>query len=106
MIKTLVKLPRFPIHYEFVEDNLVAMQKVVGGYIETVTFEDGWCVICDEEGLIKTRPYNCEIEGVKLFGKIMFVGTEGDGFKDFENEKELKQKYPQLWKEGAFYEQE
>lgn len=105
MIKTLVKLPRFPIHYEFVEDNLVAMQKAIGGYIGKLTFEEGWCVICDVEGLRKTRPYNCEIEGVKLFGKIMFIGTEGDGFKDFENEKELKKKYPHLWKEGTVYEQ-
>lgn len=99
MIKTLVKLPKFPAHYEFVENTLEAMQKVVGGYIETVTFKNGLCIICDEEGRIKARPYNCEIEGVEFYGKIMIVGIEGDEFASFTHEKELKKRYPHLWEE-------
>lgn len=96
-IKTLVKIPEHPAHVEYIDDSLESMQKVIRGKIEAVTIEEGWCVICDDEGRLKGRAENCEIGGVEFVGKIMIAGTEGDGFKDFEITKEFTQKYPQLW---------
>ena len=98
-IKTLVKLPEHPAHVEYVNDDLESMQKVVRGKLEAVRIEEGWCVICDEEGRLKGRVKNCELGGVGFVGKIMIAGTEGDGFKDFEVTEEFAQKYYQLWED-------
>lgn len=35
-----------------VENTLEALQKQVGGYIETVSFMKNTCIICNEEGLL------------------------------------------------------
>lgn len=99
MIKALVKLPKFPAHIEYVENTLEGLQKLVRGQIETVMFEPGWCVICDEEGRIKCRFRNCTINDIDFVGKIAFVGVEGEEFTDFELTEEFKEKYSFLFEE-------
>ena len=98
-VKVLVKGPRCPAHVEYVENTLEALQNLVRGYIEVVTIEDGWCILCDEEGRIKHRYPNCEIEGIDFVGKIVLIGFEGEEFSDFDMVDEFKERYPQLWKE-------
>lgn len=99
MIKVLVKGPKCPAHVEYVENTLEGLQRLVRGHIEAVTIEDGWSILCDEEGRIKRRAPNCEIGGIDFVGKIVIVGTDGEEFTDFEVTDEFKAEYPQLWKE-------
>lgn len=99
MIRVLVKGTKCPAHIEYVENTLEAFQELVRGRIEAVTLEEGWTILCDEEGRIKRRVPNCEIGGIDFVGKIVIVGHDGAGFTDFEVTDEFKAEYPQLWEE-------
>lgn len=62
-----------------IENTLDGLQKLVRGYIETVTFED-CVVICNEEGRILRMAPNCRFRGVDFFGPIVVVSTHEDEF--------------------------
>ena len=65
-----------------IENELEALQKAVGGYIETFTFAVDACVICNEEGRMKGRPYNTTLGRTSFVGTILVVGIEGEAFTD------------------------
>ena len=98
MISALVKRPgEIPRHVN-VSNSLEALQKNVSGYIETVTLADDLVVICDEEGRLKNKPYNCRICGIDFVGEILIVGTDGEEFADLPCDwNHLKILLPQLW---------
>lgn len=83
-IKAIIKRPYEPVgRMTEVSNTLEELQQIVGGYIETVTFADDMVIICDEEGRLKRRPYNCSPANiVDLFGTIIVVGTKGEEFAD------------------------
>ncbi|MBQ7244604.1 MAG: DUF3846 domain-containing protein [Bacilli bacterium] len=65
-----------------ISNELQALQRQVGGYIETVTEGDA-VIICDEEGRLKNLPYNCKIFGIhgeiaSFCGTILFFGVDAD----------------------------
>ena len=64
-----------------IDNTLEALQKAVGGYIETVTVFSNGCLICNEEGrLLNLEPQ--EILGETFFGTCLFVGVDGEEFTD------------------------
>lgn len=63
-------------------NSLENLQRYVGGHVETVTFAADMCVICDEEGRLKGKPYNCTVCGVDFVGDILLVGVKGTEFAD------------------------
>ena len=65
-----------------VRNRLGDLQHEVGGYIETVTMWPDATVICDEEGRLKCKSFNCEISGVGFVGTILIVGVAGEEFDD------------------------
>jgi len=65
------------------ENDLKAIQDTVGGKIETLTFAEDACVICDRDGVDKDLPYNIELLGHHFIGPILLVGVDGDTFCDF-----------------------
>ena len=65
-----------------VPNNLHMLQQLVGGYIETVTLTEDLCIICDEEGRLKGKEFNCEICGIDFVGTILMVGVDGEEFTD------------------------
>ena len=69
-----------------VDNTLKALQEAVGGYIETFTFAEDACVICDEEGRLKGKSYNCDFCGVGFVGTILIVGVDGEEFTDVPDE--------------------
>lgn len=91
-IKVIRKEPGEAYFYDIVQNDLESFQACVGGYIEAVgllpqvTNEDFECVspgvaiICDEEGRLKGKPYNCTIAGTEFVGPIVIVGTYDDEF--------------------------
>lgn len=75
-----------------VEDELKPLQQAVGGYLESFTFAEDACVLCDEEGLLKGKPYNTTVCGVPFVGTILIVGVDGEAFADLteDQEKDLR----------------
>jgi hypothetical protein len=67
-----------------VENTLEALQKKVGGYIETLTLIPGKAVmIVNEEGLLLGFGLNSvasKIAGRKIVGPALIVGVDGEEF--------------------------
>ena len=56
------------------QQRLVAVQGAVGGYVELVNLPDGRVVLCDEDGLLKSAPFNREASretGIRLVGPVL-----------------------------------
>lgn len=92
-IKVIIKRPDSAPYSTYISNSLKNLQKTVGGYIETVTLSSDCVVICNEEGVLRRLPYNCNICGVDFVGTIVFAGIKGDEFSDiplsFKKFKEL-----------------
>ena len=92
-IKVIIKRPGSVPRSTYISNSLENLQKTVDGYIETVALSSDCVVICNEEGMLRRLPYNCNICGVDFVGTIVFAGINGDEFSDiplsFKNFKEL-----------------
>lgn len=73
-----------------IENELSALQKEVGGYLESVTFAEDAAILCDEEGRLKGYAYNCNICGVDFVGPILVVGVDGEEFCDLADAEEVR----------------
>lgn len=71
-----------------VENELKPLQQEVGGYLESFTFTEDVCILCDEEGRLKGKPYNTTILGVDFVGTILMVGVDGEEFADLTEQRE------------------
>ncbi|MCC8073950.1 MAG: DUF3846 domain-containing protein [Clostridiales bacterium] len=94
-----------------IEDNLEAMQELVGGYIEEyMPFDDNIAIVCNEEGKMSGLPLNRAIYSDKdskkemidiVAGKffICYAPPESESFqslpKDLEKKYMEKFKYPE-----------
>lgn len=97
-ISALIKRPGEPPRHVNVSNNLEALQRNVGGYIETVTVATDFCIICNEEGRLLGLPHNCSICGVDFVGTILMVGVDGEEFADLPlTWQQMKQLFPNLW---------
>ena len=96
----IIKRPGEPPRHVTMSLTLENLQRYVGGYIETVTLANDCCIICDEEGRLKGKPYNCTICNIDFVGDIVFVGVDGDEFTDIplpDGFKGFKRMFPRLW---------
>lgn len=73
-----------------VENELKPLQQAVGGYLESFTFAEDACVLCDEEGLLKGKPYNTTVCGVPFVGTVLIVGVAGEDFADLTEQQEAR----------------
>ncbi len=66
-----------------VDDELSALQKAVGGYIEVVGNGDGTLIICNEEGKLQGLEGNRRIrDGSSIIaGTFFVVGDDGENFR-------------------------
>ena len=81
-MKVLRKKVREPWEVAEVDNTLEALQREVGGYIETLGITCDSCLIVNEEGLISHLPFNTRLFGQFLFGTILIVGVKDDEFCD------------------------
>ena len=81
-LRIYVKRPGGEPYQSIIKNELEPLQEAVGGYIETVPIAKDCVIICDEEGLLKNLPFNCELCGHWFFGTILFVGVDGEEFTD------------------------
>ena len=72
-----------------IENTLEALQKAVGGYIETVRLRvDNAVMIVNEEGLLLGLPFNAvasALAGQTIVGVALVVGVDGEEFTDAPN---------------------
>ena len=96
-ISVYVKHPnKEPIRMN-VKNSLEELQRLVGGYIESVTLLKDMAILCDEEGRIKGKKYNCTICGIDFVGTIVIVGVRGDSFSDAPPENTLYRLSPKFF---------
>ena len=81
-IKVFVKNPGQAPHMEIISNTLESLQRIVGGYIETVTLSSNLVIIVNEEGAINGMPFNCTYCGAHLYGPIIWAGISRDEFSD------------------------
>lgn len=81
-VKVIVKPVGKAPHIEYTDNTLEAFQRIVDGYIETVTVCTDLVIICNEEGRLRGLPYNCKVFGVDFVGDIALVGRSGSNFAD------------------------
>lgn len=90
-IKCIVKRPDEQFgHVTWISDSLKNFQNTVGGYIETVTLDNGVVLICNEEGKLKGMPYNFTLRRIHgiipihnpIFGTVIACGAEEDQLTD------------------------
>ncbi|HPD89014.1 MAG TPA: DUF3846 domain-containing protein [Oscillospiraceae bacterium] len=78
---------------KFIPNTLEAMQELVGGYIETVTLEDGLILVCNEEGRMNGLPPNASVTtryGQQyIYGDFFICRGEGDEFSGLHNSQEM-----------------
>ena len=53
-----------------IENDLQALQEAVGGRIETVTFAEDCCLICNEDYRYDDSEYNVQAFGIDFYGTI------------------------------------
>lgn len=75
LITVVVKEPCKEPVFRDIPNTLEAFQEAVGGYIETDHIFSDLVIICNEEGLLRGLPYNCQIMGADFVGTILFLGV-------------------------------
>ena len=76
-VRVIIKRPDEEFgHVTNISTSLKNLQNTVGGYIESVTlavFGDNneIVIICDEEGRLNGKEYNCEVCGIDFVGDII-----------------------------------
>ena len=71
-----------------IENTLEALQQTVGGYIEVLNLNEKTVLICDEEGKLKDKPYNFDIDFDYIVGTAIFVNTTEEDFTDIDEATE------------------
>ena len=101
-IRVYVKEPGRSPELKEVDNTLEALQKIVGGFIETVSIADNAVIICNEEGRLKDLPYNCSLFGGDYVGTIILAGVDEDEFDDWQlSPSSTKVLFPYLWEEPS-----
>lgn len=75
-----------------IDDELSALQKAVGGYIEVVGNGDGTLIICNEEGKLQGLEGNRRIrDGSSIIaGTFFIVGEDGENFRSLTGSETVK----------------
>lgn len=76
-MKVVGKRPNCKVTVIEIENTLEALQKEVGGQIETVTVAEDCCIICNENGRLIGLPYNLTFCGGFLYGDNPFCRSSG-----------------------------
>jgi hypothetical protein len=80
-MRVLKKTPGNPAQIVEIDNSLEAMQKVVGGYIQSVPLFDGIFLICNEEGKLGGLPHNFILNSAdEVVGTAFFAGDAGEDF--------------------------
>jgi len=86
-MKILVVEPEKEAEVREIENKLEDLQKIVGGYIEVVSLGQGVTLVCDEEGKIKGKQPNWDVNGDLIVGTFFLCGSKGSDFASLTEEQ-------------------
>lgn len=98
-MKVIIKCPGELIgHYEEIDNDLHALQRKVGGYVEMVRITDELVMLVDEDGIAKGAEKNFSMEymyGMRQWirGMALLCGLDSDEFTDVPIELETWELY-------------
>lgn len=100
-IYVIAKEPGKKARHIWISNSLENLQRFVGGWIETFYPKAGGVMIVNEEGAINGMMPNCRIDGVTLYGEIIYAGADAEGnFADCPlTWAQAKKVYPELFRE-------
>ncbi len=81
-MKVIVKAPNNPAIEVEIENELEALQGIVGGYIECVPLSDDALIICNEEGKLHNLLINFKTPIDFIVGTAIICGDGGEDFTD------------------------
>ena len=94
----LIKEPCKAAYRKNIKNTLEELQRIVGGYIETLGVFHGIVAVIDEEGVLKAKASNIAPHGITLVGDVVFVGVKGENFRSLTDEEiERLKLYSKLW---------
>lgn len=79
-MKAVRKKPGEPPEIVDVDNTLEALQKDVGGYIESFQIASDCTILCNEEGKLLPMEPNLLFCGEAFFGTVLAVGVRGESF--------------------------
>jgi hypothetical protein len=82
-VRAIIKRPDESFgHMCNISIRLENLQKLVGGYIETIPVKDfqNCVILCNEDGKMQGLPVNIRIPGDFIVGTIVVLGVDGDEF--------------------------
>lgn len=103
-LKILLKKVGQEPKIKFIDNTLKAKQKLVGGLIEVLGFEDDTLIICNEEGKILNLPPNTLFDMDYVAGDYFVIGNdfENADFKSLTDEQ-IKNVTPIIQKNSLKY---
>jgi len=84
----IIKKPAQPPFIRVVDNTLESLQKLVGGYIETIILGKGLILIYNEEGKLLGLPDNFRVEHDMICGTAVFVSSCGEEFCSLSREQQ------------------
>lgn len=86
-IRALVKVPGVSPYARLIENTLKNLQRLVGGYIETVDLDNNVVLVCDEDGKCIDLPFNFYLYSDYVVGTAVFVSRRGEHFGSLNEEQ-------------------
>lgn len=90
MITIVVKEPHKMAYSKDVEDDLKEYQKILGGYLEFIGFDERQVLLCNELGKLIGLEDNLLVPGDTIVGNVIIVGTDGEEFRSLTSEEVSK----------------
>lgn len=85
-MKVVVKRPAEKPEVMEIENELHALQEIVGGHIECVGVIDNIVCVCNEEGKLKGLPPNFVLHGDMIVGDVFFCSVGEEDFASLPDE--------------------
>lgn len=87
-IKVVYQLPGAISRIAEIPNTLEAMQKLVGGNIETLSLPNGLVIVVDEEGRLKDLPENVRcVRNGTIVGTLFITAADGEDFRSLTTEE-------------------
>ncbi len=90
MITIVTKEPGKEAYSKKIMDELGEYHLIIGGTLESVSFDKNQILLCDDEGKLKGLEPNLLVPGDVIVGPVIVVGTEGEEFRSLTPEEVTK----------------
>lgn len=98
-IKVLIKEPGKLARFEKIENSIEEFQRIIGGYIESISIASDLVILCDEDGKMKGLAPSVIVGALEIVGTVIFVGKKNQRFTNIPlNRADLENTFPHLFR--------